>query len=57
MNDALGELGLIPNGLVRMFLFGNQENCVTRRTNALKNANNNLGKDMWFADLKAIKFQ
>ena len=30
--------------------------CVTRRTNALKNANNNLGKDVWFADLKAIKF-
>ena len=27
--------------------------CVTRRTNALKNANNNLGKDVWFADLKA----
>ena len=53
MNDALGELGLVPNGLVRMFLFGNQENCVTRRTNVLKNANNNLGKDVWFADLKA----
>lgn len=48
MNDALGELGLVPNGQVNAaicvsiangkFLLKNQETCVTRRTNVLKNA-------------------
>ena len=37
MNDALGELGLVPNGLVRMFLFGNQVHDQTNKCSEKRN--------------------